>query len=58
MYFSLGVDYESFRRCDDMFSNVEVLGDGAACKWISPRDMFIIIGKGDDLIEIGKNFVL
>ncbi len=54
MSFDLGVWYESFDDCDDMFSNAEVLGDGAACKWISPRDLFIIIGKGDNLIEIGK----
>ena len=54
MAFDLGVDYENFFRCSDVFNDTSSLGVGAACKWRTPKDLYIEIGKGENLIEIGK----
>ena len=54
MSFDLGVDYENFFSCEDVFDDASSLGVGAACKWRSPKDLYIVIGKGESLIEIGK----
>ncbi len=56
MEFDIGVDYESFSDCSDVFSNSD-LGTGAECKWRTPKDLYIVIGKGSGLIEIGKYLV-
>ena len=54
IHFDLGVDYENFDSCDDLFADVTLLGEGAECKWQSPRDLFVLTGKGENLVEIGK----
>lgn len=52
--FDLGVNYENFETCDDVFASTTTLGEGASCKWFSPKDLFVLIGKGDNLVEIGR----
>ncbi|XP_072031498.1 uncharacterized protein [Amphiura filiformis] len=56
--FDIGVDYEGFASCDDVFSNAEVLGDGAQCQWRGPRKLYIPIGQGNNLIQIGDTLVI
>ncbi|XP_038046839.1 uncharacterized protein LOC119721034 [Patiria miniata] len=51
--FDMPVDYENLRSCRQMFNSVEMLGVGARCLWLYPTAMLILIGKGNNLVEIG-----